>query len=54
MENEKREKTKAKNTKKKYNELLEMQKEIKKELNPLKQYLIQMGKIEKVVKKKEV
>jgi len=31
-----------------------MQKEIKKELNPLKQYLIQMGKIEKVVKKKEV
>ena len=56
-----KENAKAKKTKKdladkaldRYNELLEMQKAIKKELNPLKQYLIQMGKIEKVVKNKK-
>ena len=37
-----------------YNEILELQKEIKRELNPLKRYLEEMGRIDKVVRKKKV
>jgi hypothetical protein len=56
------EKEKAKTVKRKsladkaldrYNELLRMREEIKKELLPLKRYLIQMEKIEKEVRKKK-
>ena len=56
------EKEKAKTVKRKsledkaldrYNEILELQKEIKRELNPLKRYLEDMGRIEKVVRKKK-
>jgi hypothetical protein len=38
---------------KRYNQLLEMQKEFKEELKPLEQYLIKMKKIEKKVSKKK-
>ena len=57
------EKEKAKTAKRKsledkaldrYNEILELQKEIKRELNPLKRFLEEMGRIDKVVRKKKV